>query len=75
MAGTHEGGKKAAATNKKLYGKKFYTKIGEMGGKISRGGGFAGNREKARKAGSIGGKWSPEYTAEEWQGMMDKLRD
>lgn len=33
MAGTTEGGKKAAKTNKKRYGKAFYSKIGREGGK------------------------------------------
>jgi guanyl-specific ribonuclease Sa len=41
MAGNVTGGKKAAETNKRLYGEDWYIKIGSMGGKISRGGGFA----------------------------------
>ena len=32
MAGTKIGGMKAAATNKKRYGKGFYAKIGRIGG-------------------------------------------
>ena len=50
-----EGGKKAAKRNKELYGDDFYQKIGSMGGKISRGGGFAANPELARIAGAKGG--------------------
>ncbi len=55
MPGTTKGGRKAAATNKKRYGKEFYIRIGAMGGKISRGGGFAANPELAREAGRKGG--------------------
>lgn len=41
MAGTIEGGHKAAETNKTRYGKDFYGKIGRKGGHMSKGGGFA----------------------------------
>lgn len=58
MPGTRTGGKRAAQTNKKRYGKGFYQKIGAMGGKMSRGGGFASNPELAREAGRRGGKAS-----------------
>ena len=56
MAGTKMGGVKAAATNKQRHGLHFYESIGRMGGKISRGGGFATNRELAVEAGRRGGK-------------------
>lgn len=55
MAGTKLGGKRAAATNKKKYGKDFYKTIGSMGGKLGRTGGFYANRELARIAGAKGG--------------------
>lgn len=55
MPGTKMGGKKAAATNKKRYGKNFYVTIGQKGGKLSKNGGFAANPELARIAGRIGG--------------------
>lgn len=58
MAGTIEGGKKAAATNKIRYGKDFYGKIGAKGGKLGRTGGFYANRELARIAGARGGRIS-----------------
>jgi general stress protein YciG len=58
MAGTELGGRKAAATNKQRYGLQFYEQIGRKGGKISRGGGFAQNRELAVEAGRKGGKSS-----------------
>lgn len=58
MAGTRQGGKQAAATNKLRYGANFYEIIGRKGGEKSRGGGFAKNPELARKAGAIGGRAS-----------------
>ena len=58
MAGTVPGGKKAADTNKKKHGKDFYARIGAMGGKKGRTGGFAANPELARIAGAKGGRIS-----------------
>ncbi len=58
MSGTHKGGAAAAKTNKNRYGEDFYVNIGAIGGKKSRGGGFAKNPELARKAGAKGGKAS-----------------
>lgn len=55
MAGTTDGGKAAAETNKKRHGNDFYKRIGALGGKKSTGGGFAINRELAREAGRRGG--------------------
>lgn len=55
MAGTIEGGKAAAKTNKEKYGKDFYKTIGTKGGKLGRTGGFYANRELARTAGALGG--------------------
>lgn len=56
MAGTIEGGKKAAATNKARYGEDFYRVQGAKGGKGSNTGGFAANPELARIAGKKGGR-------------------
>lgn len=61
MAGTREGGKRAAATNKAKYGEDFYAKIGEQGGKNGNTGGFAYSKtsgenwhiEAGRKGGLI----------------------
>lgn len=58
MAGTVNGGKSAAATNKSKYGKDFYARIGAMGGKKGTTGGFFANRELARAAGAKGGRIS-----------------
>jgi general stress protein YciG len=58
MAGTRKGGTRAAATNKQRYGANFYETIGRMGGRKSRGGGFAKNPELARVAGQRGGRAS-----------------
>ena len=65
MAGTREGGKKAAATNKARHGKDFYATIGAKGGKLGRTGGFAANRELARIAGAKGGRISRRRKASE----------
>jgi len=58
MAGTKEGGQKAAATNRTRHGKDFYAKIGAKGGKLGTTGGFAANRDLARIAGAKGGRIS-----------------
>jgi len=58
MAGTKEGGRKAAATNKSKYGVSFYANIGKKGGQNGHTGGFAANRELARIAGAKGGRIS-----------------
>lgn len=56
MPGTIPGGKAAAATNIKKYGADFYTKIGSIGGKKSRGGGFSSMPKwKVRECGIKGG--------------------
>ena len=58
MAGTKEGAKKAAATNKARHGADFYANIGRKGGQNGNTGGFAANRELARVAGAKGGRIS-----------------
>lgn len=58
MAGTKEGGRKAAKTNLKKHGKDFYSRIGTMGGRNGHTGGFAANPELAKIAGRKGGKKS-----------------
>ncbi len=58
MAGTIEGGRKAAKTNKEKYGSDFYAKIGGIGGRNGHTGGFASNPELARLAGQKGGRIS-----------------
>lgn len=58
MAGNIEGGRKAADTNRSRYGADFYAKIGRKGGRKGRTGGFAADPERARIAGTKGGKKS-----------------
>ncbi len=58
MAGSEAGGRRAAATNKRKYGRNFYAEIGRLGGRKSRTGGFYANRELASAAGRKGGKLS-----------------
>lgn len=57
MAGTKLGGLKAAHKNL-ANDPDFYKKIGAMGGKASKTGGFYANRELASIAGRIGGRKS-----------------
>lgn len=58
MAGTVAGGRAAATTNKQRYGNDFYAKIGAIGGRKGKTGGFYANRELARIAGAKGGRIS-----------------
>lgn len=67
MAGTKDGGRKAAELNKKKYGEDFYIKIGSLGGKLGKTGGFASQKvgadgltgvQRASVAGTKGGKKS-----------------
>lgn len=55
MSGTKEGGAKAAKTTIEKYGADYYRRIGAIGGRNGRTGGFYNNRELARRAGAIGG--------------------
>lgn len=67
ISGTPQGGKRAAKTNKERQGEGFYQRIGAIGGKRSKLGGFASQKtsqdgrtgqDRAKAAGSIGGKRS-----------------
>lgn len=67
MAGNKPGGQRAAVTNKKKYGADFYARIGAMGGRKGRTGGFASTkvgadgltgRERAVLKGREGGRIS-----------------
>jgi hypothetical protein len=65
MAGTTSGGHAAAKKNIRRYGKDFYARIGAMGGRKGKTGGFAAGaagRERARKWGAVGGKISRRHT-------------
>lgn len=57
MAGNKAGGLKAAAKNL-ANDPNFYSKIGTIGGKNGHTGGFAADRELARRAGAKGGRKS-----------------
>ncbi|HBO64858.1 TPA: hypothetical protein DD425_02770 [Candidatus Saccharibacteria bacterium] len=57
MAGTKEGGRKAALKNLQR-DPAFYAKIGAKGGQNGTTGGFAANPELARIAGAKGGRIS-----------------
>lgn len=58
MSQTKEGGPKTVKTIKAKYGADYYSKIGFLGGKKSKKGGFFANRELARIAGAKGGRVS-----------------
>ena len=67
MAGTRAGGLKAAETNKRKYGDKFYVEIGAKGGANGHTGGFASallgidgmtGPERASIVGKVGGRIS-----------------
>lgn len=58
MAGTLQGGKKAAKTNIKRHGKDFYAEIGRRGGKNGHTGGFYADPARAKAAGHKGGSRS-----------------
>lgn len=67
MAGTKNGGRRAAATNKERHGKDFYARIGARGGKNGHTRGFASDvvgkdgltgAQRAKIAGAIGGRKS-----------------
>ena len=61
MAGTTRGGRLAAKKNKQKHGADFYARIGRLGGKRSRNGGFAAGKEGRKRAkifGAIGGSIS-----------------
>lgn len=61
MSGSKIGGAKARDTNKKLYGEDYYVKMGAIGGKLGRTGGFAAGeegRKRARIYGAVGGRIS-----------------
>lgn len=67
MSGTIISAKRSAETNMRKYGSDFYARIGAMGGKKGRTGGFASTvvgadgltgRERARIVGAKGGKIS-----------------
>lgn len=67
MAGTREGGRKAAITNKERHGEDFYSNIGKKGGENGHTGGFACEEigrdgltgsQRAKLAGAKGGRIS-----------------
>lgn len=81
-AGTVDGGKRAAATNKERYGEDYFEKIGAKGGKNGHTGGFYANRELARTAGALGGRKSRRgpnkpkpVTIEKHQGILDRVKE
>ena len=74
MAGTVDGGRKARETNYKKYGKDFYKKVGALGGKMGRTGGFAANLELAKTAGAIGGRKSTRGPSYEEKYSLSRAR-
>ncbi len=65
MAGTPKGGRLAASKNKQKYGPDFYSRIGKIGGRRGRTGGFAAGeagRKRASVWGAIGGSRSRRHS-------------
>jgi general stress protein YciG len=56
MAGTIQGGRLAAQKNIQRHGDDFYSKIGRLGGKRGRSGGFAAGPEGRKRASYYGAK-------------------
>jgi len=56
MAGTPEGGRKAAITNRERYGSDFYTNLGAIKSPTK---GFGGNKRRAKLAAKKGGRAIP----------------
>lgn len=77
ISGTKLGGKKAAQTNRELYGEDFYRKIGAKGGKNGTTGGFFADRELARRAGALGGRKSKRgaWSAAEKAARLEKIQE
>lgn len=71
MSGTKAGGLKAAATNKKKYGKEYYKNLGVIGGSAAHpnGRGFEISG-KAVEAGRKGGKISKRGKAKKWENNL-----
>lgn len=83
MAGTKPGGERARDTNKKKHGADFYARIGAMGGKKGRTGGFATEKvgddglngpQRAKKYGEIGGRISRKSKASRPANRRDSTR-
>lgn len=84
MSGTSEGGKRAAATNKRIHGEDFYARIGRRGGLVSTpNGGFGSLKkdengltgpERARLAGAIGGSNSSRKGVKNGEGKTPKRK-
>jgi general stress protein YciG len=49
------GGIESAKKIKATYGEDYFAKMGSIGGKISRGGGFTGDNSRAKENGRLGG--------------------
>lgn len=74
MAGTKQGGKIAAETNKREYGDDFYKRIGSKGGKKGTGHAFGHGKVDPSTAGKSGGRSSSRtFTAKQRKAMSDKM--
>lgn len=58
MAGTIAGGKKTSQIVTEKYGSDYFAKIGSTGGKNGTTGGFYADKDRAKKAGKLGGQRS-----------------
>lgn len=74
MAGNKVGAIKARKKVIELYGEDFYAKVGRKGGQNGTTGGFAKDRELARRAGRIGGLKSNRTGIKNGEGKSRRTR-
>lgn len=72
MAGSTQGGVKAAQTNKQKFGEDFYARIGQKGGRKGRTGGFAS--KKVGKDGLTGPERASLYNRQKQGSQRDSRR-
>lgn len=71
MSGTLTGGQRAAVKNKQRHGTDFYKRIGALGGKKGRTGGFAAlTQQQLRKVSAKGGKNGSRLGVKNGQGKI-----
>lgn len=73
MPGTRIGAKKFAKRMKAQHGKNYFKELGSKGGKLSTGGGFTGDSDRARIEGAKGGR-PAQYRVQAHRAAVSKVR-